>query len=106
MRVLSDACVPQRLRHELAGYDVQSCGFAGLDGLLDTDLIDAMAGRFGVLVTCDRSLQWQQNMQGRSISILVLRASSNRFADLLPLVPALIEALAELQPGEVREVTA
>jgi len=104
MRVLLDSCVPQRLRDSLAAHDVQSARFAGLEGLLDRELLDALEGIFDVMVTCDRSIPWQQSMQGRRVGVLVLVAPSNRLADLLPLVPALLNVLAEIRSGELREV--
>lgn len=106
MRLLLDACVPERLRHHLTPHDIQTARYALLDGLLDAALLDAMEGKFDILVTCDRGILWQQNMQGRSVAIAVLTASSNRLPDLLPLVPALLAALDVIQPGEVREISA
>jgi hypothetical protein len=38
--------------------------------------------------------------------VIVLRARTNRLADLLPLVPALLKALDGIKPGEVREIKA
>lgn len=104
MRVLLDACVPQSLRHHLSGHDVQSAKFAGLDGLLDQELLDAAAYHFDVLITCDRSIRRQNNMVGRPIGVLVLLAPTNRLSDLLQLVPLMLEVLRDLKPGEVQEV--
>jgi predicted nuclease of predicted toxin-antitoxin system len=105
MRVLLDSCVPHRLRHSLSNHDVQSARFAGLEGMLDKQLLDAMEGFFDVLVTCDQGIPWQQNMSGRSVAVLLMMAPSNRRSDLLPLVPALLDVLDDIRPGEVREVT-
>jgi hypothetical protein len=61
-------------------------------------------GRWDVLVTSDRNIKYQQNMTGRSISILILRAKSNRMKDLLPLMPACAQAILSIRPGQVVEV--
>jgi len=61
-------------------------------------------GQWDVLLTSDRNIKYQQNMTGRSVSILILRAKSNRMKDLLPLMPACGEALLSIQPGRVVEV--
>jgi len=37
-------------------------------------------------------------------AVIVLRARTNRLADLKPLVPLLLLALSDLQPGEVKWV--
>lgn len=67
-------------------------------------LLDAMAGRFDAFVTVDKRLTQQQHIKDRSFGVIVLRARSNRLADLLPLVPALRAALSSVTPGVVNEV--
>ena len=52
----------------------------------------------------DQSLEYQQNLAGRSLSIVLLSAPSNDYDDLLPLVPDINEALQQAQPGKVTEV--
>ena len=68
-------------------------------------LLDAMAGQFDALVTVDKRLPQQQHVKDRPFGVVVLRARSNRLADLLPLVPELLRVLAGLGPGVVHEVT-
>jgi hypothetical protein len=65
-----------------------------------------MMGRLDVLVTVDRSMPFQQRLDSRPFAVIVLRARTNRLADLLPLVPALLKALDGIKPGEVREIKA
>jgi hypothetical protein len=67
-------------------------------------LLDAMADQFDALVTVDKRLPQQQSVKDRPFGVVVLRARSNRLADLLPLVPALLRALSGLGPGMVREI--
>lgn len=104
MRVLLDACVPRLLGRELSGHEVRTVPEMGWADFDDGPLLDAMAGLFNVLVTVDKSLPKQQRLATRSFATVILRAKSNRLADLLPLVPALRQALRELRPGEVREL--
>lgn len=104
MRVLLDGCVPRRLALELSGHEIRTASELGWSDLDDGPLLDLMAGRFDVLVTVDRSLPMQQNLAQRPFGVVVLRARTNRLADLLPLVPALRQAIEELGPGQVREL--
>jgi hypothetical protein len=67
-------------------------------------LLDAMAGGFDALVMVDKLPPRQQHMSGRPFGVAVLRASSNRLADIVPLVPALLTVLPRLAPGTVHEV--
>jgi hypothetical protein len=54
---------------------------------------------FDVFVTVDRNLSFQQNVQPRSIAIIVLRAKTNLLADLRMLVPELLMTIAAGLPG-------
>lgn len=102
MRVLLDACVPRTLRPKITGHEVRTAPEMGWGDLDNGDLLDAMGDGFGALVTVDRRLPQQQHVEGRSFGVIVLRARSNRLADLLPLLDELAAALATLQPGEVK----
>lgn len=104
MRVLLDGCVPRRLASELSGHEVRTAPEMGWADLDDGPLLNIMAGRFDVLVTVDKSLPKQQQLEQRSFAVVILRARTNRFADLRPLAPALRAAIMELRPGEVREL--
>lgn len=63
-----------------------------------------MTGKFDVHVTVDKSMRFQQRLHDRPLSVALLRARSNRLVDLLPLVPALLQALDQIKPGEVHEI--
>ena len=104
MRVLLDACVPKRLRKELSEHQVRTVPEMNWADLDDGPLLDVMAGHFDVLVTVDKSLPKQQNLRNRPFGVIVLRAKTNRLADLLPLVPRLRVALEQVRPREVCEL--
>jgi hypothetical protein len=76
-------------------------GWAGLD---DGPLLDAMAGKFDILLTVDRSMPFQQLITGRPVSVVVLRARVNRVGELARLIPALKKVLKGIEPGQVRVV--
>ncbi len=63
------------------------------------ELLTLAAQQFDVFVTVDRNLSFQQNLGVLPIAVIVLRAHSNRLADLRPLIPALLEALGAPKPG-------
>lgn len=106
MRILIDECVPRRLRRELTGHDVHNVPDMSWSGKKNGELLQLMAGQnFEVLLTVDQNLRHQQNLKAAGIAVLVLVAKSNRFADLLPLMPAARAALASLKPGDVVEIT-
>ena len=76
-------------------------GWGNLD---DGPLLDAMGNRFDALVTVDKGLAKQQNINARPFGVVVLRAKTNILAELLPLVPQLRRTLEKLGPGEIHEL--
>ena len=54
---------------------------------------------FEAFVTVDRNLSFQQNISALSFAVIVLRAGSNRLAELKLLVPNLLVALDAAKPG-------
>jgi hypothetical protein len=77
---------------------------AGYGSKKNGELLSLAEGRWDVLLTSDRRIKYQQNMTGRQVSIVVLRAKSNRTKDLLPLMPACSKALLSASPGQIIEV--
>ena len=98
-KVLLDGCVPQWLRHKLGILDVETARFAGLDQLPDGELLNAMVGRFDILVTLDRNLSYQNQIAGRPIGIVVLRVADQSPPSFSVLVPSLTTAINEAKPG-------
>jgi hypothetical protein len=103
--VLLDGCVPSRLADELPGHEVRTAPEIGWADLDDGPLLNAMADRFDVLVTVDKSLPKQQRIDNRPLAVVVLRAKTNRLGDLLPHLPRLRAVLESAQPGQVYEIS-
>lgn len=59
---------------------------------------------FTILLTADRNLRYQQNLQEAGVAIIVLVAPSNRLPDLIPLIPKARNVLSAIAPGEVIEI--
>jgi hypothetical protein len=93
--------VPARLRRHLPGFEETTVRGHGWASKQNGDLVRAAEGEFDIFVTVDRNLVHQQNMAHVRIPIVVLHARSNRLGDLVPLVPGLLNALAEIQVGQV-----
>ncbi len=104
MRVLLDACMPQDLRHEISGHEVQTAHFAGLADLDDGDLLDAIAGRFDALVTADKNMPRQHVIAGRPFCVVLVRTHHNLLDELKLLAPRIQQALMSAQAGEVVEI--
>jgi hypothetical protein len=49
-------------------------------------------------------LQYQQNLTGRRIAIVIIRARTNRLVDLEPHFLACVQALTTIKSGQIIEV--
>lgn len=105
MRVILDECLPRRLGLELPGHIVSTVPSAGWAGISNGKLLARIAGNYDAFITVDKNLPAQQKTSALSFGVIVLRARSNQLADLRLLVPTLLEVLAELQPGQVVQVS-
>jgi predicted nuclease of predicted toxin-antitoxin system len=77
---------------------------AGFAGKTNGELLALAEAGFDVFVTLDKGFAYQQNLTGRKIPILLIRAKSARLADLLPHAQACREAIATIEPGEIIHV--
>jgi hypothetical protein len=92
----------ERLRISFSGHECQTARYAGLAGLQNGELLNAAeVAKFDVLLTVDRGLEYEQNLTGRKIAIIIFHARSIRLKDLLPHVPACLARLASIRPGEI-----
>lgn len=104
MRVLLDENLPRDLVTELTAHDVTTVQAAGWSGIDNGKLLRRAHGRFDVLLTMDLGLRYQQSLKTSQLSILIIRARSNRMIHLKPLVDGILMALEDLRPGELREI--
>jgi hypothetical protein len=97
--------VNQRLRNYLRGYECESAEYAGFADLKNGDLLDAAEwAHFDVLLTVDRGLEYEQNLAGRRITIIIFRSKSIAMQDLLPHVPACLAVLLSIESGEIAKI--
>jgi len=105
MRILLDECIPRKLRNEFSDHECQTVPEVGLAGKKNGALLSlAEAAGFEVFLTMDKGLQYEQNLTGRNIAILIVRARSNRLVDLLPHVPSCRSIMNSIEPGQVMRI--
>ena len=104
MKVFVDECVDWRLARDIVGHEVKTAQQMGWLTIKNGELLALAAREFDVFVTVDRNLSFQQNLPAFAIAVIVLRAPSNRLADLKPLVPALLARIVLAGKGSVEYV--
>jgi hypothetical protein len=100
--VLLDECVDWRLGRNLVPHEVKTARQMGWTTLKNGELLTLASAKFDVFVTVDRNLSFQQDIVSLSIAVIVLRARTNRLADLKPLVPSLLSAIETTAPRTVK----
>lgn len=104
MRLLLDENLPVDFASEMADHEVSTVSGLGWQGVTNGELLRRASGRCDCLVTMDRSIASQSEISPHPFGVLVLRARSNRMRDLRRLAPAVLEALGDVRPGELKEI--
>ena len=106
MRVLLDENLPRKLKEcfssEIEVVTVQERGWSGMK---NGALLRAAAEEFDLFLSMDAGIAYQQNLQGMPIGVVLLSAPSNQFHHLLPLMPRVNAALANVQPGDIHIIS-
>ena len=107
MRVLLDENIDRLLKDLLdPNLQVLTVRERGWHGKTNGELLRAAEQEFDAFVTMDRNLEFQQNLESLKLGVVILRAPSNAYAVVAPLIPHLNEALRSIKPGTVRHVPA
>ena len=86
MNILLDECVPKPIKYSLSveGHECSTVPEAGFSGRTNGELLTLAESKFEVFVTLDKGVQFQQNLAGSHIAILLIRArSSLHFSQVL-----------------------
>jgi len=106
VRVLVDEQLPVDLAEVLCGHAVDTVVGRGWAGIKNGDLLQRMRAEYDALVTMDQGIAFQQNVAALPFGVLLVRAPSNRMVHLEPLVPAILDTLPALKPGQLHRVGA
>ena len=105
MRVLLDENLPHKLRELFEGsIEVVTVGYRGWHGKENGELLRIAANEFDALITMDQGIPNQQNLSEIKIGIIVLKAESNRFEDLAPLISKVNAVLKTIKNGQIVHV--
>jgi predicted nuclease of predicted toxin-antitoxin system len=103
VKVLFDHNVPHKLRQSLPAHDVSTALEMGWSELENGELLRAaqVAG-FAAMVTADKNLSSQQNLQGRELALIVL--STNNWNVLKDNLRGVAEAVDAARPATFQVV--
>lgn len=102
MNILFDHGTPRPWRRFLTGHRVTTSADAGFSELQNGPLLAAAEGVFDVLITTDKNIQYQQNLRGRQLAILVLPTPDWRVVKFH--TDRVLAAVNGMKPGEHPEL--
>ena len=103
MLVLFDNSTPRGIARSLENHTVKETRDQGWDTLRNGDLLNAAeAAGFDVLLTTDKNIRYQQNLDNRRIAIVVL--GKGRWRLIKPLLAQIVAAVNVATPGSYTEV--
>jgi hypothetical protein len=104
VRVLLDESVPRQLAGYLTGHEVTTVPRQGWAGLRNGELLRRASETFDVLVTGDQGFEYQQNLSGLRLGVVVVAAKDNRVETIVVLAPHILQAIEAVQPGSAIKV--
>ena len=107
MRVLLDENMDRRLKRAFDNdFAVMTVTERGWSGKRNGELLRLAEAEFDALVTMDKSIEYQQNLSGIKLGIIIVTARSNRRQDVAPAMPEINKILRTMQAGVVIHVAA
>jgi predicted nuclease of predicted toxin-antitoxin system len=96
-KILLDENLPVKLKYRLQDVcEIYTINDKGWNALENGDLMNAMQkDGFDYLVTSDKNLQYQQNLEKYSMGFIVLNVINNNYETILPLVDKIKQVLTD-----------
>ncbi len=105
MKLLLDECLPRKLKNHLVGHECCTVPEAGWAGKKNGELLLlAEKSGFESFLTLDQGIEYEQNLKGHEIAIVILTARSSQLSGLLPRVPTVLEVLRSVRAGQLVRV--
>ena len=90
IRILLDECLPKKLKYRIQelypDFYAKTVPEAGWASFSNGKLLEKAENEFDVFVTSDRNLSFQQTIERSQLQVVLLKASTNIYEDLFPLV--------------------
>jgi predicted nuclease of predicted toxin-antitoxin system len=102
VKILFDQGTPAPLRRTLSNHFVATAFEKGWSNLSNGNLLREAESEFDLFITTDKNLQYQQNLIGRKIAILVLPTTS--WPKIQPHQNKIVEAVEKIKSGDYLEI--
>ena len=98
MKILLDECVTKRLKKHLNNFDVFTVRELELSGIKNGKLMAYCSdNNFDVLLTIDKNLMFQQNLEKYPVTIVVFNSRSSKIEELVLFIPSFEKQINSFQ---------
>ena len=98
MKILLDECVTKRLKKHLEEFEVYTVRELELSGIKNGKLMTyCVENDFDILLTIDKNLMFQQNIDAYPVTIVLLNSLSSKIEELVTFLPSFKLQLDKLQ---------
>ena len=98
MKILLDECVTKRLKKYLEEFEVFTVRALGLSGIKNGKLLAyCVENQFDILLTIDKNLMYQQDLDKYPVTIVVLNCFSSKIEELITFLPSFKSQVETLQ---------
>ncbi len=102
MKIIIDECVTHIVKKRLPHRQIKTVQEMNWAGVKNGELLKLVEADFEIFITSDKNLRYQQNLQNRRFSIILL--PSNQVPAIEKLLPQIDEALENIQPNDFIEI--
>ena len=98
MKILLDECVTKRLKKHLEEFEVYTVRELGLSGIKNGKLMAyCVEKNFDILLTIDKNLMYQQNLEKYPATIIVLNCLTSKLEELETFLPSFKSQVEKFQ---------
>lgn len=98
MKILLDECVTKHLKPHLNDYEILTVREMGWSGIKNGILMSLCTEHsFDILLTIDKNLRYQQNLDKYPVTIVVLNSFSSKVEELITLLPTFRSQLSTFE---------
>jgi predicted nuclease of predicted toxin-antitoxin system len=102
MKVLLDECVTKKLKALLKDIEVYTVVEMGWSGTKNGKLLAlCVSNHFDILLTIDKNILYQQNIENSPITIVVLNSLTSKLEELLFFIPEFLKQIHTFEKNKV-----
>lgn len=98
MKILLDECVTKKRKKHLSNFEVFTVRELGLSGIKNGKLMTYCSENgFDILLTIDKNLMFQQNLENFPVTIVVFNCISSKIEELVLFVPSFEKQIGSIE---------